>query len=177
MIVNEQGQLCKSGNDVCLLKFDSSIFESDTSNSVEAACLPQAESTHGRACWIAGWGATSVWDPNQDDQPPSGTRILQEAGVNLFDVYYCYDNTVVRPTGNGEICAGIPDQDGNGISDGGVDACKGDSGGPLLCDVAGVTTLTGVVSKGKGCAREGDASIYADVFYFKSWIEQTIAEN
>ena len=33
-----------------------------------------------------------------------------------------------------DICAGVPDWDGNGEADGGKDSCQGDSGGPLICE-------------------------------------------
>ena len=33
-----------------------------------------------------------------------------------------------------EMCGGIPDIDGNGWTDSGVDSCQGDSGGPLICN-------------------------------------------
>ena len=33
-----------------------------------------------------------------------------------------------------DICAGVPDWDGNGQADGGKDSCQGDSGGPLICE-------------------------------------------
>ena len=33
-----------------------------------------------------------------------------------------------------EMCGGLPDIDGNGWTDSGVDSCQGDSGGPLICN-------------------------------------------
>ena len=168
--VNQQGATCTNNFDVCLLKFDTSIFASDASNTVQAACLAQAEPTHGRACWVAGWGATS--------EGGSSATILQEVGVNVFSDDYCLANTDQNGANNSdEFCAGKPDGNGNMLTDAGTDSCQGDSGGPLLCNVAGVATITGVVSHGPGCAREGGAGVYGDVFHFKDWIESTIAAN
>lgn len=43
------------------------------------------------------------------------------------------------------VCAGYPK--------GGVDACKGDSGGPLACQIDGSYKLVGVISWGFGCGK------------------------
>ena len=51
-----------------------------------------------------------------------------------------------------EFCAGIADTDGDGQIDGGIDACSGDSGGPLICEENGKAVLVGITSRGKGCA-------------------------
>ena len=40
-----------------------------------------------------------------------------------------------------DICAGIPDNDGNNETDGGKDVCQGDSGGPLICSQDGKAAL------------------------------------
>ena len=36
-----------------------------------------------------------------------------------------------------EMCVGIPDNNANGLTDGGVMACQGDAGGAIICDVDG----------------------------------------
>jgi len=51
-----------------------------------------------------------------------------------------------------------------------VDACKGDSGGPLLYVYNGTTYLVGLVSWGIGCALYGYPTVYTDVNYFREWI-------
>ena len=167
---NQQGAACTQNFDVCLLRFDTSIFASDASNTVQAACLASSAPTHGRACWVAGWGATA--------ENGSSATVLQEVGVNILGEPYCTDNTnILGARMSDEFCAALPDENGDNLTDAGVDSCQGDSGGPLLCNVNGVATLTGVVSHGPGCANKGGAGVYGDVSFFKDWIEQTIAAN
>ena len=61
------------------------------------------------------------------------------------------------------ICAGYPH--------GGVDACKGDSGGPLACYEEGSYKLYGVISWGLGCGKAGVPGVYSRVTHYLDWIE------
>ena len=72
------------------------------------------------------------------------------------------------------MCAGIPDLDDNGLTDGGKDHCTGDAGSSLVCNVDGKVTLTGIVSWGIGCAREGLPGVLGDVYNYRDWIDSTI---
>ena len=58
-----------------------------------------------------------------------------------------------------------------GVGAGGVDACHGDSGGPLL-DQNNV--LMGLVSVGEGCGVEGKPGVYARIEPALDWIETQI---
>ena len=73
-----------------------------------------------------------------------------------------------------EMCGGLPDIDGNGWTDAGTDSCQGDSGGPLICDVDGRYQLTGIVSWGSGCGREGFPGVYGRVHTYLDWIRHTV---
>lgn len=53
-----------------------------------------------------------------------------------------------------------------GYQQGGIDSCAGDSGGPLVVE----GQLTGLVSWGNGCAREGFAGVYSRVNTMQPWI-------
>ncbi len=62
----------------------------------------------------------------------------------------------------GQICAGV--------SGGGVDACNGDSGGPLT-NVAEPRKLLGIVSGGTGCAEASYPGVYTRVSAHAGWIQ------
>jgi len=155
--------------DVCIIDVGQSIWDAATaagadSSKVAAACLPSAAATHGDACWVAGWGTTS----SGGSQP----NILQSVGVNIMSDDYCNANTSpgFALSGSDELCAGLPDCNGNNLTDEGKDSCQGDSGGPLICNVGGQATITGIVSWGIGCADEGFPGVYGEVFDYLSWI-------
>ena len=91
---------------------------------------------------------------------------------------YCMDHTDPGFAQNviegREFCAGVPDEDGNGLIDGGKDYCQGDMGGPLTCVFDDQPVLTGIVSWGIGCAEEGHPGVYVDVAQYIDWIEETM---
>ena len=114
---------------------------------------------------------------------------MQEAEITIFSNEYCIAHSyltlahtkdeVGSPTSIdndklqewAEFCAGVPDLDGNGMVDGGIDACNGDSGGPLICNLNDTPVLVGITSRGKGCAMENNPGIYAPVYKYYDWIE------
>ena len=76
-----------------------------------------------------------------------------------------------------EFCAGVLDNDGDGQVDGGIDACNGDSGGPLICesnDGENRPVLVGITSRGKGCAMANNPGIYATVDKMIDWIDDVV---
>lgn len=62
-----------------------------------------------------------------------------------------------------------------GHSRGGADACQGDSGGPYsIKDNTGQWYLTGLVSWGEGCGREGQYGSYTRYSKYHGWIQRKI---
>ena len=158
--------------DYCLIKFEDDIIATGggiAAGIVDIACLPTSEVVGGEACWVAGWGTTE-YQGNVSD-------LLLSIGVNIFSQEYCIANTESNFLFPDDICAGIPDGDGDGQADGGKDSCQGDSGGPLMCPVGGKATLVAVVSRGAGCADPNTAGIYSSTHFANSWIVSTIAAN
>jgi hypothetical protein len=80
------------------------------------------------------------------------------AGADTFD-YVGYDDALM-------ICAGLPE--------GGVDSCRGDSGGPLFTFDGANALQTGVVSYGRGCARAGYPGVYTRVAAEWDWLRSVI---
>jgi len=57
-----------------------------------------------------------------------------------------------------------------GYMEGGKDACRSDSGGPLVCKQDEHWWQHGVVSWGSGCAKPNNPGVYTNVTMFLTWI-------
>lgn len=53
------------------------------------------------------------------------------------------------------------------------DSCQGDSGGPHATNYKGTWFLTGIVSWGEECARDGKYGVYTRVSQYYRWIRRT----
>lgn len=133
------------------------------------ACLPEPGSTpDSQQPTVLGWG--------HDDFGGRLQTILQEARIPLVDNPSCeqaykkldsYETKFPRGINDDFLCAG-------NITDGGVDACQQDSGGPLVVNVdrggEAYYELVGVVSFGAGCGSAAFPGVYASVSHFMPWI-------
>lgn len=146
--VHESYMPDKNYNDVAVLKLEQSYaLDGQLTASLKLRSTPVEP---GTLCTVTGWGTTK--------EKGSVSNILQFVNVPIVDLRICSENQR-RELYQGEICAGY--------TYGGKDACQGDSGGPLVCE----GYLTGVVSWGEGCARVNRPGIYADVSWYKAWIQ------
>merc|ERR1712004_522349 len=128
------------------------------------ACLPdQGADYTGQNGWVYGWGVTSENGANLADK-------LLELEVPIVSDSVCASamSSVSIGITSDMLCAGGED---------GKDACGGDSGGPFTVadSQSGAHSLVGAVSFGYGCAREGLYGVYADVPFFRTWIDEQIA--
>lgn len=123
------------------------------------AASTNLESSTSKAT-VAGWGVTADGNP---------TDTLQQAELPVVSGTTCqaaYANIGLHISAN-TICAGY--------TEGGIDACTGDSGGPLIVwDTQTKSWVQiGIVSWGKGCAQQGLFGVYTRVASFSNWIAAT----
>ncbi|XP_039906630.1 granzyme A-like [Simochromis diagramma] len=142
------------GNDLTLLKLKEPVMLTKTVKCLQLGNTVK-EPPAGSKCMVAGWGRT------ESNQP---SDVLMSANVTVIDRETCnsYYYTVIT---SDMICAGSTGKKK-------VDVCRGDSGGPLLCD--GV--LVGATSFGRTCeSKENVPGVYAFVSNKQlSWIKETM---
>ncbi|XP_012576254.1 PREDICTED: trypsin-like [Condylura cristata] len=125
--------------------------------SVRTITLPRTCPRSGTQCLISGWGSTR----------PSGSNISNFLRCLVAPVL---PNLTCRRAYPGQIYSSMMCL---GFLQGGKDSCKGDSGGPVVCN----GYVHGIVSWGEGCARKGKPGVYTQVCRYLSWIRKTMAAN
>ncbi|XP_003216234.3 granzyme A [Anolis carolinensis] len=145
-------------NDLMLLQLKGSAKITKEVATVKLTRLP-TDIKAGTQCLVAGWGAIR-------DTDKKGSDTLQEVNVTVIERKLCNDNMHYNSkpviTMN-MVCAG--DKKGQ------KDACKGDSGGPLICD----GEQKAVVSFGDKCGSKKFPGVYARLGKAHlDWIRKTI---
>eukprot|EP00095_Tigriopus_kingsejongensis_P001727 maker-scaffold539_size142544-snap-gene-0.29 protein:Tk01727 transcript:maker-scaffold539_size142544-snap-gene-0.29-mRNA-1 annotation:"intestinal trypsin 5 precursor" len=158
IIIHEQWRSSTVENDICLLRVGKKF--NLWKGKVREALMPyKNEQFEGRA-EVSGWGTTSYGG----NSSPS----LQVVDVPIVSQRVCEASYGAENIFSTMFCAG---EKGN-------DSCQGDSGGPLVCiDGFGNKILCGVVSWGKGCAREGFPGVYTRIASFMPWITKVVTAN
>uniref|UniRef100_A0A452SYF0 Acrosin n=1 Tax=Ursus maritimus TaxID=29073 RepID=A0A452SYF0_URSMA len=120
--------------DIALVRLERSVHFSER---VLPICLPDSSVrlSPNTRCWIAGWG-----------MPLPHPQTLQKLEVPIIDSEIC-SRLYWRGAGQGAI---TEDMLCAGYLEGRRDACLGDSGGPLMCQVEGTWLLAGIISWGEG---------------------------
>ncbi|XP_062435999.1 urokinase-type plasminogen activator [Rhea pennata] len=150
-------------NDIALIRIKTASGQCAVETKyVRTVCLPE-KNLHlpdNTQCEISGYGKQDFYDIFYAQR-------LMSANVNLISQRKCtheyYDN--IRVTDN-MVCAGD--------STWKTDACKGDSGGPMVCEHNGRMMLYGIVSWGDGCAKKNKPGVYTRVTRYLSWIESNM---
>lgn len=147
-------------NDVALIRLSSPI---QFNQAVQPICLPRQAARTGQNCYITGWGRSSR-------NARQMHHTLQQASMPVVDQRTCayYMRRVAPlPVGPHSICSGY----GRAR----ISGCQGDSGGPFVCNNGRNWELHGAVSWGsRDCSsRPNQYSVYANIYYLKSWISRT----
>ena len=151
-----------SQNDLAVVRLAEPV---ELTFSVQPICLPPADSEHlGQYVEVAGWGLLESLGTTPD--------ILQEAPLRVIDPADC--EAAYRPVPMFErrfpggfqgtkVCASGRDGEPR-------DACRGDSGGPLMVLTDGSYQLVGVVLGGLGCGNPDFPGVYTKVSAYIDWI-------
>ncbi|GFR67051.1 transmembrane protease serine 6 [Elysia marginata] len=135
--------------DVAVLTLQQELIFSDC---IAPLCLPPPGSSPFDAdfCVAAGWGITVY---SETATPP---QILQKVVLPLVPQHLCLKVYAAKYINNLKLCAG-------NLRNGGVDTCRGDSGGPLMCRVQNRYYSYGIVSFGSICGAPNRPGIYTNV--------------
>lgn len=137
-------------HDIALVRLSTGVI---FGTNVQSIPLQESEVSDGTSATVLGWGTIS----EGGDQ----SNILKEADVPVVGYHSC--NTSYATYGgitDNMLCAGY--------NEGGVDACQGDTGGPLVSS----GHLIGIVSWGAGCGHANFPGVYTKVSSYRYWIRQ-----
>jgi trypsin len=151
-------------NDISLLILDRPLPLSESIAVVELATVEEsaARTEDGDLAVVTGFGAIEETGPVSD--------LLLEAELDTFgddrcETLYRQDGDTVQ--GDTQVCAGR--------ERGHVDACYGDSGGPLMVPVDEDRIdwrQIGIVSWGAGCGAPQRPTVYTEVSAFTDWLAE-----
>ncbi|EDV90653.1 chymotrypsin-2 [Drosophila grimshawi] len=140
-------------NDIAIIRVTQPIVFNEYTKPV---ILPDVPLANASKVLLTGWGSTVLFGDTPD--------VLQQATLTYIDYPSCQEEMGGDDdNGVGHICT---------LTDEGVGACHGDSGGPLAID--GV--LVGLVNWGMPCAI-GYPDSFASVHFYRDWIRRTMAES
>ncbi|CAG5872329.1 unnamed protein product [Menidia menidia] len=150
-------QQSQYNHDIALLKLATPVELSDHRRPV---CLGpkifiQNLLRESSSSLVSGWGRLKF-------QGPEATQ-LQKLAVPHVDRTQCKQSSQDHIT-RYMFCAGFQDKQ--------MDSCQGDSGGPHATKYKDTWFLTGIVSWGEECAKEGKYGIYTRVSRYYPWIIQ-----
>jgi secreted trypsin-like serine protease len=149
-------------NDIAVLRFDGMVDFRQFPH-VSPICVPQKGADFsGKRCYVTGWGKDAFGKGGKYQ------NVLKEIDLPVLTNFDCEQKLkrtrlgpdfVLNP---GFLCAG---------GEQGKDACKGDGGGPLVCETQGGWQLGGIVSWGVGCGERDVPGVYVAVEHYQSWIQ------
>ncbi|GAB6029492.1 Tryp_SPc [Chamberlinius hualienensis] len=151
-------------NNIALLKLEK---EAELKEGVCLVCLPArgVSVENGKSCVVTGYGYMGESGPIPLRVRSATLPIVGEQEC-VRKINSVTDKVFILPASS--FCAGGEE---------GHDACQGDGGGPLSCEVDGYYEITGLVSWGFGCGRADVPGIYVKISSFIGWINQIISVN
>ncbi|KAB0401459.1 hypothetical protein E2I00_009243, partial [Balaenoptera physalus] len=152
-----------SQDDISLLKLSSSVT---FNKHIQPICVLSSsfEFKNRDDCWVTGWGDIHE---KKNLPPPYNLQEVQVSIINKSRCSYLFHQPDYRShSSNNMICAGS--------EDGKTDTCKGDPGGPLVCEKNELWIQIGIVSWGVGCGRRNRAGIYTNVSSYFNWIQMLV---
>ncbi|XP_056145321.1 coagulation factor IXa isoform X2 [Lampris incognitus] len=149
-------------HDIALLRLKSPINFSDMARPI---CLGPKSFTESLVkaaspAIVSGWGRTRFLGLTADT--------LLKVEVPFTDRTECKDSSSDRIT-RYMFCAGYDSE--------AKDACQGDSGGPHTNRYHNTWFLTGIVSWGEECAKDGKYGVYTRVSHYYRWIHYVIRDT
>ncbi|XP_049825738.1 brachyurin-like isoform X1 [Aethina tumida] len=142
-------------NDIAICKVDKPL-----SSNIPLITIPTSNIASGTVGRTAGWGKTN---PNNT----FGSECLNKCNMTIVDQASC--NTLYNGIiADYHICA---------INTNGAGPCGGDSGSPLIINLDGVDYSVGLTSFAKDCASTTFPSVYTNLSYFQSWIENIVKSD
>uniref|UniRef100_A0A3P8V1T8 Coagulation factor IX n=1 Tax=Cynoglossus semilaevis TaxID=244447 RepID=A0A3P8V1T8_CYNSE len=144
-------------HDIALLHLKTPITFSTT---VRPICIgPQAFTealiTTSSPATVSGWGRMRYMGAT--------SNTLQKVEIPVVDRTDCTHSSSTKIS-HSMFCAGY-----NNVA---KDACQGDSGGPHANRIHDTWFLTGIVSWGEECAKDGKYGVYTRVSLYYNWINQ-----
>ncbi|XP_011197482.2 trypsin-3 [Bactrocera dorsalis] len=107
----------------------------------------------GTSCQILGWGQLFFRGPYSAHAIVANLTVFSQEYCRMFYRHHFHETM---------ICAGK-----QGVWD--ADACRGDSGGPLICN----DEVVAIVSWGSHCGEKGKPTIFTSVYHHRDWIKIT----
>lgn len=152
-------------NDVAILRIDTEI-DFNQHPHISPICLAEPfEVFAGTRCYVSGWGKNSFGTQGEYQS------VLMKVDLPVIDTRQC--EGLLRRTKLGRsfrldhsmICAG---------GEHGKDACEGDGGSGLVCDVNGTWKVAGLVSWGLGCGQQNVPGVYTNIAQVRSWLDKVV---
>ncbi|CAK9821368.1 Clotting factor G beta subunit [Anthophora retusa] len=159
VIIHEDFHTYTFNNDIAIIEMDRPV---DVNGIVRTACLPEDKAIDytGATATVVGWGRTGETQPVSDELRKVNLPILSQEECDQAG----YQKN--RITEN-MFCAGY--------LEGELDACFGDSGGPLhVKGTFGHLEVIGIISWGRGCARPNFPGIYTKLTNYLGWLKDNL---